>query len=65
MLTQEALLTLRPTSFDELRRPHPEQKRIDADSASLLRATALDVFRRLPSAHIAPSGPSLDARATR
>jgi hypothetical protein len=65
MLTQEALVTFSPTSLDELRRPHPEQKRIDADSASLLRATALDVFRRLPSAQIAPSGSSRDARVTR
>ena len=35
MLTQETTLTFRPTSIDELRRPHPEQKRIDADSAAL------------------------------
>ena len=65
MLTQEALVTIRPTTIDELRRPHPEQKRIDADSAMLLRATALDALRRLPSAHSAPAGSSLDARAIR
>ena len=57
MLPQETPLTFRPTSIDELRRPHPEQKRIDADSAALLRATALDAFR-----HLAASQPSLAKR---
>jgi hypothetical protein len=44
------------TPIEELRRPHPEQKRIDAESASLLRATALDVFR-----HMASSTPGVPA----
>jgi hypothetical protein len=38
------------TPIEELRKPHPEQKRIDAESAALLRATALDVFRRMTPA---------------
>jgi len=42
------------TSIEELRRPHPEQKRIDAESAALLRATALEVFRGM-----APSAPGV------
>ncbi len=37
---------MKPTPIEELRKPHPEQKRIDAESAALLRATALDIFRR-------------------
>jgi len=40
------------TPVEELRKPHPEQKRIDAESAALLRATALEIFRR-----VAPSAP--------
>jgi hypothetical protein len=47
MHTPNATLAFRPTPIDELRRPHPEQKRIDADSAALLRATALEAFRHL------------------
>ncbi len=65
MLTQEAPVTIRPTTISELRRPHPEQKRIDADSAMLLRATALDALRRLPSAQSALTGSSSDARGIR
>ncbi len=34
------------TTIDELRKPHPDQRRIDALSAQLLRATALEVLRR-------------------
>ncbi len=37
---------MKPTPIEELRKPHPEQKRIDAEAAALLRATALDIFRR-------------------
>lgn len=37
---------MKPTPIEELRKPHPEQKRIDAESAALLRATALEIFRR-------------------
>lgn len=37
---------MKTTAIEELRKPHPEQKRIDAESAALLRATALDIFRR-------------------
>jgi len=47
MQTQDTHLGFRPTLIDELRRPHPEQKRIDADSAALLRATALEAFRHM------------------
>ncbi len=36
---------MKPTTIEDLRRPHPDQKRIDAQSAALLRATALDIFR--------------------
>jgi hypothetical protein len=44
------------TPIEELRNPHPEQKRIDAESAALLRATALDLFRRMtPSAPGVPT----------
>jgi len=57
MLTQDATLAFRPTPIDELRRPHPEQKRIDANSAALLRATALDAFR-----HLADNQPSAAQR---
>jgi hypothetical protein len=35
-----------PTPIEDLRKPHPQQKAIDATSAALLRATALEVLRR-------------------
>jgi hypothetical protein len=41
----------KPTPIDQLRLPHPDQERIDADSARLLRETArrrLDHISRLP-----------------
>lgn len=57
MQTPNTTLAFRPTPIDELRRPHPEQKRIDADSAALLRATALEAFR-----HLAASQPSAGQR---
>ena len=62
MLPYDGWQPIKPTPIDELRRPHPQQKRIDADSASLLRATALDVFRRM-----APGSPAspLPANVTR
>ncbi len=62
MLPNEGWQAINPTPIDDLRRPHPEQKRIDAESAALLRATALDVFRRM-----APASPGvpLPAGATR
>lgn len=62
MLTQETTLTLRPTPIDELRRPHPEQRRIDADSAALLRATALEAFRRMPGAQAGTASRPAQAR---
>lgn len=58
MQTPNTTLAFRPTPIDELRRPHPEQKRIDADSAFLLRATALEAFR-----HRAASQPPAAQRA--
>jgi hypothetical protein len=55
MLPYDGWQPIKPTPIDELRRPHPEQKRIDADSASLLRATALDALRRMaPGSPAAP-----------
>jgi hypothetical protein len=44
---------IRSTRVEELRKPHPNQRAIDAASAALLRATAPDVL----SAHI--GGPPL------
>ena len=38
------------TPLEELRKPHPEQKRIDSESAALLRATAIDPRMRKPIA---------------
>lgn len=37
--------SIRATSVEELRKPHPDQHAIDAASAALLRATALQVFQ--------------------
>jgi hypothetical protein len=62
MLPYDGWQTIKPTAIEDLRRPHPEQMRIDAESAALLRATALDVFRRMTPAS---PGVSLQARATR
>ena len=36
--TEQRRGLIRPTPLDELRKPHPEQARIDADGAALLRA---------------------------
>ena len=33
----------KPTPIDQLRQPHPDQERIDAESARLLRTTARPV----------------------
>jgi hypothetical protein len=33
----------KPTPIDQLRRPHPDQERIDAESARLLRSAAQPV----------------------
>jgi hypothetical protein len=62
MQTPSQILPFRPTPIDELRRPHPEQKRIDADSAALLRATALDAFRRLAASQPPAAQRSAQAR---
>jgi hypothetical protein len=43
------------TPLEELRKPHPEQKRIDTESAALLRATAPDPRLRKPSPSAQPS----------
>lgn len=37
---------MQATPLEELRKPHPEQQRIDSLSAQILRATALEVMRR-------------------
>lgn len=47
MMPYNAWNPTKATPIDELRKPHPEQKRIDSESAALLRATALDAFRRM------------------
>jgi hypothetical protein len=36
---------IRSTRVEELRKPHPNQRAIDAASAALLRATAPDILR--------------------
>ena len=56
----------RPTPIDQLRRPHPEQERIDAESVQLLRRTVqqrLDRIRHRPTlppgttSGVKPTGP--------
>jgi len=37
---------MQATPIEELRKPHPDQQRIDSLSAQVLRATALEVLRR-------------------
>jgi len=37
---------MQATPLEELRKPHPDQQRIDSLSAQILRATALEVMRR-------------------
>jgi len=37
---------MQATPIEELRKPHPDQQRIDSLSAQILRATALEVLRR-------------------
>jgi hypothetical protein len=39
---------MNPTPLEELRKPHPEQKRIDAECAALLRSSAADLRLRKP-----------------
>ena len=58
MMPHNGWIPTKATPMEELRRPHPEQKRIDTESAALLRATALDVFR-----HMAPSTAGVPAVA--
>ncbi len=50
------------TPIEELRKPHPEQKRIDAESAALLRATALQAMRRGQQAILASQPPPAPPR---
>lgn len=45
------------TDLATLRQPHPRQQQIDLLSASLLRATALDVLRRRQRVQPAPPKP--------
>jgi len=40
----------RPTPIDQLRQPHPEQERIDAESARLLREAVRRRLERIPYA---------------
>jgi hypothetical protein len=65
MLPYDGWQPIKPTPIDELRRAHPEQKRIDTESAALLRATALDVFRRMSPAAPGDSRPSSVTRTVR
>jgi len=65
MLPYDGWQPIKPTPIDELRQPHPEQKRIDADSAVLLRSTALEVFRRIAPALPGDSRPSAVTRILR
>lgn len=65
MLSYEGWKPMKPTPIDELRKPHPEQKRVDTESAALLRATALDVFRRIASAALEVHAPTATARVLR
>jgi hypothetical protein len=37
---------MQATPLEELRKPHPDQQRIDSLSAQILRASALEVMRR-------------------
>ncbi len=65
MVPYDGWQPIKPTPIDDLRRPHPEQKRIDADSAALLRATALDVFRRMAPATPGVALPAASPRTLR
>jgi hypothetical protein len=47
-------VSVNPTPLEELRKPHPEQKRIDTEAAALLRATAMDPRLRKPTAPLKP-----------
>jgi hypothetical protein len=38
----------KPTPIDQLRQPHPDQARIDAEAARLLRDTARGRLDRIP-----------------
>ncbi len=50
---------MQATPIEELRKPHPDQQRIDSLSAQILRATALEVLRRKqPEVRTGPQGPA-------
>ena len=53
------------TELATLRTPHPRQQQIDLLSASLLRATALDVLRRRQKALPAAVGTQPTAKRNR
>ena len=53
---EDSMETQGATPLDELRRPHPEQTRVDAEAAALLRATASYLLRLLPD-RVKPSPP--------
>jgi hypothetical protein len=46
---------LRPTPIDQLRQPHPDQERIDAESVRLLRETVARRLDRIPHRPQAPA----------
>ena len=53
----------RPTPVDELRRPHPEQERIDAESVRLLRKTVQQRLERIRHRPTLPSDTSPGRKA--
>jgi hypothetical protein len=53
----------KPTSLDELRRPHPDQQRIDAELAQLLRKTVEQRLDRIYRRPTPPSAPALDGKS--
>jgi hypothetical protein len=55
----------KPTPVDHLRRPHPEQERIDAESARLLRKTVQERLDRIYHRPMLPPDASRGGKTTR
>ena len=55
----------RPTPIDQLRRPHPEQDRIDAESVQLLRRTVQQRLDRITHRPTLPPGTSPGGKTRR
>jgi hypothetical protein len=62
MMPSDVWTPMKATPIEELRKPHQEQKRIDAECAALLRATALDVFRRMAPSSSGASSQTVASR---